>query len=433
MEEKINIKSLLKKSICAGIGGVLIGFLLLVLVYMLPVGSMRENVKGSAGEWYEEGAWPVMINGYSGSILDNFTDSLMLSIAIYENEESTVTQAMKNYYAMESVDSLPFDSLYAYLQDESCYGENYARYWHGYLVILKPLLMFFSYSDLRILNMCVLCSLLVYVICLCRKNLPRGSAAVFGLMFLFLMPLTLMNCLDMANMMYVTLAAMIILIKKQEYWKRQENSLFFFLAVGMLTSYMDFLTYPMITLGVPLVTYMVLCVRDDRTSLKLKNTISGIVFWGLGYGGMWCSKWILASLLTGENIIINALRTVKKRSNLYAEGPDLADRIKAITENFGVLCEGVFGKILIILAVVMVCCLVYSIALSRKNENGLKGLWLIGMAALIPVAWLFVTSEHAGMHAWFTYRNLVVCIYALGMMTVCCLESVKKSKNSDIL
>ena len=416
MEEKINIKRLLIKMLCVAAGGVMIGFFLMVLVYMLPTEPMRENVKRSANEWYDEGAWPVLINGYSSSVLDNFTDSLMLSVAVFENEESTVTRAMKNYYAMRSVDMLSFDSLYAYLQGESCYGENYARYWHGYLVILKPLLLVFSYSDLRILNMFVLCMLLAYVSGLCCKKLSKGAGAVFLLMFVFLMPLTLFQCLDMANMMYVTLLAMIALFKKQGYWEKREHAVIYFLAVGMVTSYMDFLTYPIITLGVPVVTYMALKVCRKNRILKLWDTAVWIVSWGLGYGGMWSAKWILASLFTGENIILNALRTVKKRSDMYSEDSGLMKRFGAITDNFHVLFQGVFGKLLVICIISMLCCLIRN---CKRYGRDKKGIWLIGLVAMIPLVWLFVTSEHASIHSWFTYRNLVVCIYSLGMMSVC--------------
>ncbi len=209
-----------------------------------------------------------MVNGYSGSILDNFTDSYMLSIAVFENDEPVMIRAMKNYYAMESVDSLPFDSLYSYLNGGSCYGENYAWYWHGYLVILKPLLLLFSYSDLRILNMILISMLILYVTRLCHDKLPKGVATVFGVTFMFMMPLTILLCLDMANMFYIVLLSMIFLLKRKDFWMNSEKSMLFFMIIGMSTSYMDFLTYPMITLGIPLVTYMTLQVVQNKKAIN---------------------------------------------------------------------------------------------------------------------------------------------------------------------
>lgn len=413
--EQINYKSLIRNVLLVGIGGVILGFLLLVLVYLLPVAPMRENVQSSIEEWNTEGAWPAVIGGYSGSILDNFTDSIMQSIAIYESEEPVPVKAMKNYYAVHPTIGT-VGALYAYVQGEECYGENYARYWHGYLVVLKPLLLLFSYKELRIVNTVALSLLVAVVIYLLSKHLSKGAGIVFLLSLMFLMPLTLFRCLDMANMLYVTLIAMIILLLKKNVWNKEGNILIYFLMVGMLTSYMDFLTYPMITLGVPLTTYMALHMCDKKQPVAGRISILSIAFWGAGYGGMWSAKWILASLITGENIILNALRTVKQRSDLQTEKIDLLSRVRAIGANVDVLFQGVCGIALTLLLIIMIGCLIRSFVKKQVNGKGLRMFLLVGA---IPLVWLFVTSEHAGMHSWFTYRNLVVSVYACGMLGVC--------------
>lgn len=410
------IGGFVKKILTVGVGGVAIGFILMVTVYILPTEPMRMNVQRSAEEWHDEGAWPLLINGYSSSILDNFTDSLILSIAVFDNGELFLKEAMNNSYAMQSVESLPFDSLYAYLQDEDCYGEDYARYWHGYLVVVKPLLLLFSYSDLRVLNMCALTCLLIYVSYLLRKNVDKYVDMLFVLVFLFLMPLTLFLCLDMANMFYVTLFAVIVLLKKKDYWQKDNNILIFFLSVGMLTSYMDFLTYPIITLGIPLATYLAMTVGQNRQKVCVWYSVLASFMWVLGYGGMWGAKWILASLISGENIILNALRTVKTRSGLRTEDDVLLSRVKAIGTNLDVLTQGVYGKILAVLGVMLVVFLIWSIL---RRKTCMKWIGAFVFVALIPFVWVFVTSEHASIHSWFTYRNFVVTIYSLGMMCIC--------------
>lgn len=415
---QINYKRLMKNALLVGIGGVVIGFLLLVLVYLLPTAPMRENVQSSIEEWNEEGAWPTIISGYSGSILDNFTDSIMQSIAIYENEESVFVKAMKNYYAVHPTIGT-VGALYAYVQGEDCYGENYARYWHGYLVVLKPLLLLFSYTDLRALNMVALSLLIVVAIYLLSKRLSIGAGIVFLVSLMLLMPSTYFLCLDMANMLYVTLIALIVLLQKKDYWNKNENILIYFLAVGMCTSYMDLLTYPMIAIGVPLATYMALFMRDKKQPVTTATGFWAVVSWGAGYGGMWSAKWVLASLITGENIILDALRTVKKRSDLQTEKIDLLGRVRIVGANIDVLFQGVCGIVLVFLMMLLIAYLVRSYVKKQVNS---KGLWMFLVVAAIPFMWLFVTSEHAGIHSWFTYRNLVVSVYAVGMLGVCACE-----------
>lgn len=408
---------------------ILIGFALLILVYLLPTEPMKENLQRSVEELYGEGDWPMLINGYSSSTLDNFTDSFMLSIAVYDNEEPVWIRAMKNYYASLSTEHLPTESFYAYLQGEECYGENYGRYWHGYLVVLKPLLLLFSYSDLRMLNTIALCFLTAYVFYLLEKELFKSAGIGFLAATIFLMPTTLFFCLDMANMFYVTLGALIILLRKKEYWKREHNVLYFFLVVGMITSYMDFLTYPMITLGIPLVTFVALYACDEKCTLKVSSSIMNVVFWGAGYGIMWSSKWILASLISGENILLNALRQVKTRSGLRETENGVLSRFDAVWANCKVLTQGVYGKILfVVLLLVLISCI------RSVYQYHIKIQWSCMMAiflvSAIPLGWLFVTSEHASLHSWFTYRNLTVSIYAISMLPLCArkIESTKIEK-----
>lgn len=415
MKNRSNIGNAVKRVFFIGLTGVLVGFLLIIFVYLLPTAPMKTNLQKSAKELETEGEWPILISGYSSTVLDNYTESIMLSIAIYDNEQSVWVKAMKNYYAMQSAESLASDSLYAYLKDEACYGENYARYWHGYLVILKPLLLLFSYSDLRILNIIVLTLLVAYVTSLLKKNISTGAGAVFLLAVAFLMPLTMYLCLDMANMLYVTLFAIIILLKKKDYWQEDNNALVYFFIIGMLTSYMDFLTYPLITLGIPLATYIVLLSCDRNQVLNGQNTILSMIFWGLGYGGMWSAKWILASLISGENFILDALRSVKIRSGLQTTDDGLLGRMQAIKNNIDILSQGVYGKALIVLIAVLFGYLLWN---KIKHQTSEKLLWPLLFVAVIPLAWLFVTNEHSSLHAWFTYRNLVVSIYALGMLGI---------------
>lgn len=51
-----------------------------------------------------------------------------------------------------------------WLKEEPNTSLGYARYWHGYLVVLKPLLLLLDYADIRILNMIVQLLLLVWLI-----------------------------------------------------------------------------------------------------------------------------------------------------------------------------------------------------------------------------------------------------------------------------
>ena len=68
----------------------------------------------------------------------------------------------------------------------------------------------------------------------------------------------------------------------------------FFLIVGILTSYFDFLTYPVVTLGIPLCCYFLL--ESDRLWNNIKRLTGFSVSWAIGYAGMCAAKWVIADL-----------------------------------------------------------------------------------------------------------------------------------------
>ena len=66
------------------------GFLLLILVYLLPTAPMEENVTASVEIFRREGTYPVTDIMGVDTRLDNFTDALMLLSASYPGEENAL-------------------------------------------------------------------------------------------------------------------------------------------------------------------------------------------------------------------------------------------------------------------------------------------------------------------------------------------------------
>ena len=144
---KKGIKTIILNAIVLVIGSVL-GLLALIAVHMLPVQTMQENVFWSLGMIEKEFTDEVLIDGYNATLTGNFTDCLMLEHAVYSNDEHTVLEQVLNMYRAETYYDEAYEdgwwpgrSLWDYLYGiEQPREVTYGRYWHGYLVILKPLL-----------------------------------------------------------------------------------------------------------------------------------------------------------------------------------------------------------------------------------------------------------------------------------------------------
>ena len=67
---------------------------------------------------------------------------------------------------------------------------------------------------------------------------------------------------------------------------------------------------------------------------NIKTFMGSCVSWGVGYAGMWSSKWILASLFTKENIIADAITSVLHRVGV-TESNESVSAVQVILKNIG--------------------------------------------------------------------------------------------------
>ena len=87
--------------------------------------------------------------------------------------------------------------------------------------------------------------------------------------------------------------------------------------IGSLAGFFDFLTFPILSLGVPLLTWIILN-EEDGFKKKIVDILKLSFYWFLGYSMMWSSKCVLASLLTDYNVIVEAIEAAKERlSDVY--------------------------------------------------------------------------------------------------------------------
>lgn len=124
-------------------GGVIVGLAALLAVFCILVEPMQSHTYQSLPMLEKEFASFVLIEGYPGSMTGNFTDCLMIGNAIYKNEKYSLLERVIYVFRHEISEgdgwALGY-SLEGYLSGSQGHEVEYARYWHGYLVILKLLL-----------------------------------------------------------------------------------------------------------------------------------------------------------------------------------------------------------------------------------------------------------------------------------------------------
>lgn len=407
-----NMTAILTASIC-------IGAILILAAYSLPTSRIYHNVDRSARIYEFEGHAPFWAGGVIHTRVDNFTDSIMLMKAAYP-VENLIDSAFLNpswKFIDDSPDAPVKTLLDAMKNKRQADGEiwYYPLYWHGYLVILKPALMISPVHDLRVLNFYVQFFLMLTALFLFYQRFGRKLTLAFALTLLTINPVTAAIDFQNSDVFCIILLSTIFILRKNEFLLRGENYLYFFLLLGIVTVYVDFLTYPIAAFGISLC----LCVLMNEkfflsmTPKEIWTKLSAYLFaWGFGYGGMWAGKWILASVFTGENVILSALGKAVYRTSTTlsaAEGGTTFTFIDVLARNFSALMRGPLPIILGVLVIYLIYILI-----RRKKKIFITKSRLAAFAfiMMIPFLWYAVLKNHSYVHDYMTYRNLAVTIFA---------------------
>lgn len=404
-----------KVNICAKLVGVTIlmlmtGLLLMIVAYTLPVGRMKNNIADSHEVFNYEGTYPQIIQGYKSTQLDNYTDALMYATAIHPGSGNAVKDAMYNA-RYEYVDNSMPQSLNDYANDvvskeELRYEIGYSRYWHGYLAILKPLLLFFNVSEIRMLNMVLQFLLTCLLLYLVRKKIGEQYQIPILAMLMVLNPLVLPLSLQFSGVFYVGLlgAIGILLLKRTE---DIEKYILWFWLLGMLTSYVDLLTYPVFTYGLPLII-LLLYNRQHDWKKSVVQIIEMGIFWGAGYSVMWVGKWILAWILGSGNIFKEVMEKIMFRTSMTGEEMEGLNVLSVLGKNISVITK--LPYILLFLLALIICVMICRKYSYKRNLSS----WIPYLIVMvIPMIWLVIKSNHSWVHYWFTYRELSITVLAV--------------------
>lgn len=205
--------------------------------------------------------------------------------------------------------------------------------------------------------------------------------------------------LQYAACFYVSMIGSLIVLK----WN-VKNEWMLFLLLGIMTSYFDFLTYPIVTLGIPLVFLII--KNADRISNPIIGIISNGLFWSIGYIGMWASKWIIGTAISSENVIYDAMLNIESRTSTSVDGEEIT-RIGTVFR----LIQATFFKwpyLLMLLGVVIYLFVKYHKTF-KINQTAIS----LAVVSLIPIAWFVLTANHSYIHPRLVYRDWGITIFSL--------------------
>lgn len=396
------------------VSSAMLGGILLILVYCLPTDRITRHVASGVETFLTEGATFEYASGYKAAILDNVTDATMLGETVFPASQEPITSAMSAPRYLYFDSSSPELSLMGYINNNTSERSvvTYPRYWHGYLIFLKPFFLFFDFADSRMFHLGLQTILIVTLISLLYRRKLVQYLIPFTLLIVLWNPASIGMCMQYYACFYLSFLSMIIILWKADYLLK--NTFYFnilFLITGICTSYFDFLTYPIATLGLPLCIWLLLVPYNKK---NLFHLITNAVFWAIGYLGMWVEKWILSSVILKENILQDAIVNIAFRTSTTVD----ANQINRIDTIFYILRTLIKWPYVIFFGIPFLFILSRGICKNIRTNTGISmekyvKLVLFILIALIPCAWFFVTANHAYIHPRLVYRNCGVSLFAL--------------------
>ena len=383
---------------------VIVGYLLLVLVYCIPVEPMYDHMVESCDIFEKEGTYPKMLWNYN-SRLDNFSDALMLMMASFRDDDSAWKAALNGKMYLGAKPDEIFIDLFKNGHTNQ-YEYDYMRYWHGYQIYLKPLAYLMSLHGIRIV-MILFQLLLVGILAYQSYRYDRKLLIPIAGLWIFLNPIATTMSIQINTVTTVTLITLIMVIyfcTKRDRVKTISWDILFLLD-GCAIGYFCVLSYPLLAWGAPLVLWYYFNADDLKKNLLEAIELSG--FWGVGFAGMWGAKWILGTLITGTDIIGDALSHVSEWSS---------SEMSRGRMYFEALLRNVGAAVQISVVIYVLVLIVQIIRLLKHNKYEFKTYIIYILIIIAPFVWYFVTVSHAYVHYWFAYRNMGMCVLALNLI-----------------
>ena len=384
-------------------------FILLVVSYFtfvvvsafLPDKAIQRHVETASESLYLEGNYPKVFINETACQMDNFTDALILNQIYSVNRHEPLRSAMRVVRCQAEPAYDQTGALYQKTHHaEGLQEVEYNYYWHGSTFLYRFLLLFFTFSQLKLLQYLVFFLLMFLFF---RSYYPlaglwNSMAFLFSwlMVYGFVMPASL----QFFPVLAISLIACLLLI---HFRKNPPILGMVFFAIASLSAFFDNLTVPLLTFGWPLAIWLTL---PDKQTLTLQTGLRNILVWGLlwvsGYVLTFLSKWLCGAVFLGPGVLSNAFQ-----SGLYRVGAEGFTRWDGIMENMKLLPL----KIMLLIALVF---LIVGIVRSRGNF-GVRDILLL-FTAVMPYLWYLVFSNHSYQHFWFTYRLQALSICAVLML-----------------
>jgi hypothetical protein len=406
---------------------VMLGIGMLFLSGLAPQDQVEQHYLNSIDQLAPEYQNHHILRQVWGSYsLDDWTEVIILSLSTYMDVADNPSSVMTNAYPLE--DDFTLYDAKATVENHEPADVFYVRYWHGFRIYVRALLSVMDYGTMRTLIMWTFFLLMAAVAAmLTLKTRSVWPPMLFTAGILFVNPVVASALFQYSVCFVIAFIGMLFVPKWQ---KNPQSAWMGFMILGMATMFFDFYTAPLITLGLPLLGWLI-CDNYSAHPAPVKKqalwSLKAVGVWFSSYVSMWIVKLVLTSLFTNQDAFGSAWGATVERLGIEKSPEYLYryDKVEALISPFKHLFD---WPMLVIFAVILLVAGVVMLLLRTKKDSYARGIVMLGIA-MLPILWTLVATQPMIMHAHFQYRILAVTM--LGGMYFW-LMSVDRNRLPDI-
>ncbi|MCR5417487.1 MAG: hypothetical protein K6E84_01060 [Lachnospiraceae bacterium] len=385
-------------------------------VKTIPRQAILPGLEASAEYYKDREMVEFLLKKVKASRLDNISDPYLLNIINYQDSSKparSIANAM--LYVGEGIGTT--EAFCRAVTDLPAPDTEYLRYWHGSSALVRFMLQFTDITGIyRIFTILLALLTVILSIVLLRYRhirlwLYTMIAFAAGSLWFSTISLEYTWC-ALLMLIFSILTAVLCQKGREKYLPA------FLLVSGILTNFLDFLTYETVTMTVPMLLAVAICFKKDK---QLKETAvlsaGSALAWLCGYGGMWAGKWIYAAAVLRKNVLPLVTGHVEERlvgaENLSSNY--LIGTFQLLKREFGCLFPfgyGVGGKVVGILLLIFLFSFYFVFQKKGGDLSKLKFYLLVG---LVPIIRFLVLRNHTALHDAFTFRALMGTVLAWGL------------------
>ena len=406
---------------------------LLVLSACIPRERIQHHSEISAKFFAEREPFITLIGNCINSIQDNYSDTVLCDIAYCIDTTHPLSSAIQAKYAQGEYEEA-YEGYLAAVNGTKEPNREYGRYWHGSIVFIRPLLMIMHIGMIRVLCGGIIMILQLSIVVILIKKKKKAFTVCWLLALLLVHPWMFFTSLEYGTAFLTASAASLAMLLKKDH--TDASTMPFFVAFGVITCFVDFLTTETLTFTLPMLLLLVERMSVDEVgerklhgSVKVINTeaisvIKNGFCWLGGYLTMFAIKLVLLTAVAGVDIMKSSMdegllrlggevRTANiSTAPVVGIGKQLSG---AIWHNLACLYPTHAGKMTasgVCLVTLWIVVIGLAAVYLLRDQIDMGKILSIGMVAMLPYMRFMVLSNHSYVHFFITYRAQMVTIVA---------------------